>query len=644
MAFDLAAWTIILLVVYPVGRGVLALLGVTGLRVGDRFILATWIGVVVLAVSLLAISLRVALTPLVSVSVAIVLIALGVLIAARERSPRSLIGPRSPTPRAAVIVGIMAVALGAAALASDRVTLYDSLVYHLGLIRWLSERGTVPGIALIHNRLGHVSGWFTIPAAFDSFATGRAANVLLGFALLMVGLQAALSALRVASNRAVLADWFSLLVSLALVMPAVALDAATPSPDVGTNVLIVVAAWAALLLARQSAAFRPRLVPFVIALGACAMKLFAAPAVLATGLYALLAPRPETTSGYVRRVIVCTAIALALVGPFVAANLIASGCPAYPSPVGCLDSAWSVGAQHAADYASYVRDVARWQRRGETSPGASLGWLVPWILSHPIITALAIASAVRGVMWLRPTSPGNRGHGSTVDRASLVALVGCALLGIAFTQWQAPAPRFLYAYVIIVPALALAAALESRTWTRLADIPMSARRRPHVVFAATSVAIGLGFALASQKLNVRTAVVSGARLMPVDVSVLLLPSRPELPARLFRWRVNDVEVFTPVPRPIADTLGYHSVIPRDALFEQCSTAPLPCTPYLPDVRVRLREPQRGVDGGFVRERQPDLAGRIANCLGELTAEGSTARAPLDRSPEAGPPRCGDDPR
>jgi hypothetical protein len=98
---------------------------------------------------------------------------------------------------------------------------------------------------------------------------------------------------------------------------------------------------------------------------------------------------------------------------------------------------------------------------------------------------------------------------------------------------------------------------------------------------------------------------------------------PQVPARIFRWRVNDLDVFTPVPRPIADTLGYHSLIPRDAAFEKCSTAPLPCTPYVPESDVRLRHPAVGIAGGFIRAPQPRLAGPIANCVAELTPVASS---------------------
>jgi hypothetical protein len=87
--------------------------------------------------------------------------------------------------------------------------------------------------------------------------------------------------------------------------------------------------------------------------------------------------------------------------------------------------------------------------------------------------------------------------------------------------------------------------------------------------------------------------------------------------------VNDVDVLTPVPRPIADTLGYRSSIDGDIGFEKCSTAPLPCTPYLPSPDVHLRVRSLGLRGGFVRQPSTGLAfsATAIHCLGEVTAAG-----------------------
>jgi hypothetical protein len=81
--------------------------------------------------------------------------------------------------------------------------------------------------------------------------------------------------------------------------------------------------------------------------------------------------------------------------------------------------------------------------------------------------------------------------------------------------------------------------------------------------------------------------------------------------------VNDIELVTPVPKPIADTLSFDSAIDDNTAYEQCAAAPLPCTPYVRSVAARLRTPERGVSGGFVRLDANIAVDNGVQCIGEL---------------------------
>ena len=646
MLFDLAAWTVLIVVALVAGSGVLALLGAEHLRAGDRFILGTWLGVVLVALVLLAAALFIPLTtgPAITVAGVLALTALVVLLRRRARDGGRRGLPDAPTPVWAVAAGIAVIAAGAAALASDPVTLYDSLVYHVGIIRWLHEHGIVPGIALIHNRLGHVSAWFTLGAVFGAgAATGQTANVPSGLALVLVAMQASIGCARIAVARATGSDWFLTLASAALIWAAVMYDAATPSPDVAANALIVVAAWSMLIVPRAGMPARthgwrrwlgPRLVPFVIAVGASAMKLFALPAAIVAGVFYVFARADDRGArNAVRRAAVCTAVGVLLLAPFLAANFAASGCPLFPSPLGCLTAPWSVGTTAAADYAEYIRDVARWESRRSMAGASAVPWVGPWIATHPLLTTLvALAPLLAWVLLRGPRRDGVR---------SALLLAVC---GIAFAAWQAPAPRFLYAFVVVVPALALGFPLASAELQTLRPAaPAAATRRAAVGFIASAVVTGFGYAIASQKLNVRSGITRSAAIMPSARSELVMPAAAPPPRHLYHWRVNDVDVLTPVPRPIADTLGYRSDIDGNVGFEKCSTAPLPCTPYLPSSDVHYRVPARGAGAGFVRIPIGAEPSRTATrCVGEwgATAAATSLAQPSDGS-AVGAPGCGE---
>jgi hypothetical protein len=620
VAFDLAAWTIIAVIGYGIGSRVLTLLGAERLRTGDRFIIGTWIGIAFTSIALLGTSLFVRLSPAASAATVLVLAALAAVSTRRipvvDVHPRAV--PDAPVPLAALVSGVSLAAVGAAALASDPVTLYDSLVYHVGIIRWLHEHGTVPGIALIHNRLGHVSAWFALGAAFDSGpATHRAANVPLGIALVLVAMQGAIAAARIASRRGSEADWFLLLTMAALVWVGVISSVTSPSPDVATNILIVLTAWSMLVVPRASIArhhagwrrwLTPRLIPFILGVAASTMKLFAVPAAAAAGLFYIFGRGEDSGARDAGiRVAICGVLGVCILAPFLAANLVASGCPLFPSRIGCTALPWSVGATQAAKYAHYIRNVAQWDSRRSMSSAAELPWIGPWIGAHPLMATLAALAVPLAFALVR----GPRRDG--VRSALLLAV-----LGLAFAGWQAPAPRFLFAFVLIAPALAVAYPLSALNRTSLTHgaSDATASRRAAAGFLAASLVVGFGYAIASQKLNVWSAVVRHTALFNGGSGELLMPAAPKSPPRLYVWRVNDIELVTAVPTPIADTLSFDSAIDDNTAFEQCSTAPLPCTPYVGSVAARLKSPERGISGGFVR-LDANVAVDRAQCIGEL---------------------------
>src|SRR6185503_1999422 len=326
MLFDLAAWAVLSVVACVIGSGVLAVLGAEYLRIGDRIILGTWTGIGILSSALLATALFAPLTPGLTLLVAALVAAVAGVAVWRthhdSRAPRRTV-PDAPVPMWARALGVAIVAVGAAALASDPVTLYDSLVYHVGIIRWLHEHGVVPGIALIHIRLGHMSAWFTLAAAFDTGpASARTANIPLGLALVLVAIQAAIGCARIAAGRATGSDWFLVLASAALMFAGVAYNAATPSPDVAANTLIVVVAWSLLIVPRAGRPttahgwrrwLGPRLIPFIIAVGASAMKLFALPAAAVAAVFYVFASADDRGArDAATRASICAALGLAL--------------------------------------------------------------------------------------------------------------------------------------------------------------------------------------------------------------------------------------------------------------------------------------------------------------------------------------------
>jgi hypothetical protein len=262
-----------------------------------------------------------------------------------------------------------------------------------------------------------------------------------------------------------------------------------------------------------------------------------------------------------------------------------------------------------------------------------LPWVGAWIGAHPLLATLAVLAVPLAIALLR----GPRRDG--VRSAVLLAA-----LGLAFAAWQAPAPRFLFAFVLIAPVLAVTyplSAIGNTSFPRQRS-NRTGSGRAAAAFLGTTVVIGLGYAIASQKLNVRSAIASGAIPIQAGPGELLLPAAPKSPAHLYMWRVNDIDLVTPVPRPIADTLSFYSAIDDNTAYEQCSTAPLPCTPYVPSPSVRLRAPQRGLSAGFVHVAEDvALTATRGQCVGELLSDAERGAVASGTAGHlVAPPQCG----
>jgi len=106
-------------------------------RVGDRTIAAVWLGVVILAISLLAMSLVLPLSPPVGALISISLSALSLLSQRTRNEIAALRSRLSPN----TILGFFSLELGVAAITTQQVTWIDTGLYHYGVIQWLSRLG-----------------------------------------------------------------------------------------------------------------------------------------------------------------------------------------------------------------------------------------------------------------------------------------------------------------------------------------------------------------------------------------------------------------------------------------------------------------------------------------------------------------------
>ncbi|MBE9041451.1 hypothetical protein IQ235_11730, partial [Oscillatoriales cyanobacterium LEGE 11467] len=298
MLYLILVWLALLAVCSIVGNGTLALIRDRDFDdIGDRFIASTWLGLVILCVALLAVSFVVPL----SLSVGLLGFAVLTTSALTLRRVRvaMAIACCSLTLGSISLSALLTISI--AALMSQQIWWFDTGLYHLGSIQWLSEFGAVPGVALINPKFSFASSWFAFAAPLTpEFLGDRIGAVSNGYIYFLDTLQVAIALSKIVSGRAKVSDGFLFVFFAIVISIYLASSPASPilisfSADVAVTSLVGITAWAILVtsaepkpltnplqqsdpLDRKTASILDsRLVPLILAVGAVTIKLTALP-------------------------------------------------------------------------------------------------------------------------------------------------------------------------------------------------------------------------------------------------------------------------------------------------------------------------------------------------------------------------------
>lgn len=574
MFYFIGAWTFLIIACCLIGTALLNVLKADSFeRVGDRLIAAVWLGVVVLSISLLATSLVLPLSPLVG---AVITVSISSLSLVSQRTRTEIIALWSVLS-ADLILGFFALELGIAALTTRQVTWMDTGLYHYGAIRWLSEFGAVPGIALLFSNLGFTSSWFALAAPLNAeIFDSRVSAVTNGFAFLIAVLHFLICLAHIFTTKAQLSDWL-IVISSFIILPIVvvsnliSLILVSPSPDLPVIFLIEVVAWAILIVSQpialslhkvEVAILDARTIPLVLSAGAVTMKLFALPLLFISGLFYIFGRGLS-----VRRFLMGSAIIILLLSPMLIFGIITSGCPLYPSSFLCLDLPWSVTAQTAKTVAEGTHGWATWYGSPPKSANFALWLLWQWFSSANLnkVMALLILISTFSAIYILRTFMTSRIRGQ-------LWLISLGLLGITFIMFTAPFFRFGLGYLILLPALPIAMYCKEKLGNILP-------------------ALTYKFIYSYQFRKSCKAMLTGSLFLAALIIVisinndiqfqLLLP--PQLPhVKLVQKKVNDISYFSPKN-------------------DLCWAAELPCA-FEVQEDIELRDPARGIKAGFVRKR------------------------------------------
>jgi hypothetical protein len=567
-------------------------------RIGDRFIIAVWLGVVILAVSLLAISIVLPLSPFVGAGVTFTMGA----VALRLRSTRAEIITLLSILSTKSIFAFITLEVIVAASAAPDITFFDTGLYHFQVIRWLSRFGAVPGLALIHNRFGFTSSWFALAAPFNAgIFEARIGSLTGGFAFLLATLHFLICFSRIWQNRGLIEDWFIVIFSF-LCLPSLSLYGMhiSATPDLPVIVLTGIIVWINILLAKRketdsSSLINYQTLPLILSAGAVTIKLSAFPLLLVTSFFYFYERRL-----LLRSIFLGCAIIFLLMLPMLGFGIIASGCPLYPSSLMCLDLPWSVGEKNAKVMSTIILNWARWLGPPPTSAN-SWNWLGHWIKGERATFFMIICSIFSSVAISRLSNK-LQAH----IKKYILLLGGC---GIIFMMYRAPSLRFGLGYLCLLPALLMAAYCNIVSPLFVTAVTMilgtliysfwMGLSKTGLALVGTTFIVSLGAWFYSRRNNNKFfLIVPLVLICLISLKFFLINSNKQhhffLPPKLL----------TPNPTELLnrETNDIKYVVSTVTVGEgQCWAAELPCTPMLIPEDIKLRDPESGIRKGFRRD-------------------------------------------
>lgn len=490
-------------------------------------------------------------------------------------------------------IGVMAILSVVTVLCNQSVFWYDSGLYHIQAIKWLTGFGYVWGEGLLHTRLGVISSWFTIPASINYwFLESRIYSVMGGVALSLSLIHFGYSLAKVISKTAILSDYF-LFFAYIITIPIIMVwgVAISPSPDLPVIILTIIMGY--LLIKHMESkqvtqkSFENIYTALILSVITTTIKLSGGIFVLLFGLYVIYDNKKEFLSKKFMAPIVFAAFLLL---PNVGASIKTTGSLWYPLPIS-INTEWSLSANVAKHEIETIKNWAKWE--GSTPKNAE-GW--EWLL--PKNKAQALASApytqffllvswiliclIASIKILRGTKP------------NYFPFFIIGILGVMFFYNSAPTLRF--GLGIMVWGAAFGLAYNRYTKLQKTINNNTAATREWISFAAVALALTIVLKLFGDELPEKGTYRQLAK--KAQETHWLLPTQTLSIEPMIEKTVNGYRI---VPGPLKATVNeadFKYIIQDSA--GMCWDAPLPCV-QSELKNIVLKDKEKGIGGGFIKK-------------------------------------------
>ena len=348
----------------------------------------------------------------------------------------------------------------------------DSGLYHAQSIRWIEEYGVVKGLALVQNRFGYNSAFFSVSALYSFSFLGQSLHGVNGFMAMLVTLYAYFGITDSLSDKsfgdlhtitAIAPFLYTVIGGKELISPAT-------DPILLYMVFGIIILWTELIDRDET-----DVMPYALL---CVLTAFLVSVKLSVGVLVLLVVKPAIELVKLRRVkeiIVCLLAGVILNLPYFIRNVIISGWLIYPFPtIDLFDVPWKLPAESARHDADEITTWARYVRDASKIDQSQTEWVPVWWKGQTSIerflSATAFLALAAGCVWciialIRLVRSGGAIQAEK-DKNRLKDMLFTELiiiLGFLFWFLSAPLIRYGYLYLLLVPVTTAAVFVNDKT-------------------------------------------------------------------------------------------------------------------------------------------------------------------------------------
>jgi hypothetical protein len=330
-----------------------------------------------------------------------------------------------------------------------KVWLYDTGLYHLQTVKWITSAPVPFGLANLHHRFGYNSAWYIIGAVMEPprqivHAPYFIINPLITF---FYGTGVFFSIRKVLQKQFSFSDGFMILSFIPWLWH---LGFQTASLSNNTPVFLLVALMVYLVIyelegKREPGSATVCLLIFLFSLFAVTLKLSVAGFAAGSVLFAVIqgVRKKGITLKSKPFVIILFAVPVIII-PWLIRGVFLSGAPLYPSKIGFIPGLkWSVPTVMIEEDAAVIKRFAR-VGNNPTAVSSNWKWVKPWFRrNYQNLKSIAVPGIV-GVILL--VISGSAGIGRGPWRLLIVPLA-VSTGGVVFWFLTAPAVRFGYGYL-----------------------------------------------------------------------------------------------------------------------------------------------------------------------------------------------------